>query len=247
MSSPRGSCGSGLRGKPAITLAHHSAGQPIPTNWTFAPDPVLEPVTEVSSVHGTSEALDCPSVLRGAIPGNFVRDALEHGYELGFIASGDSHDGHPGLPHLNPSYGYRPPRAGRPALLGNGGVAALVDCERTRASALATLRARRVYASSGPRALLFVELEGHPGGSRVRLADLPRHPTLTYELHATGPVRAAEWIARGRKPKAVALEAGALDAAGTVSLPRLDGGDFVYLRVEQEDGGLVWSSPIFVR
>ena len=49
-----------LRGQPALTFAHHSAGGPVATNWAFAPDPVLEPVTEVASVHGSSEALDAP-------------------------------------------------------------------------------------------------------------------------------------------------------------------------------------------
>ena len=36
-----------LRGTQALTFAHHSAGGPIATNWNFAPDPELEPVTEV--------------------------------------------------------------------------------------------------------------------------------------------------------------------------------------------------------
>ena len=49
-----------LRGKRALTFAHHSAGGPIATNWAFPPDPVLEPVTEIVSVHGNSESPDAP-------------------------------------------------------------------------------------------------------------------------------------------------------------------------------------------
>ena len=41
-----------LRGRKALTYAHHSAGDPVPTNWSFRPDPELEPVTEIMSVHG---------------------------------------------------------------------------------------------------------------------------------------------------------------------------------------------------
>jgi len=32
-----------LRGKQALTFAHHSAGGPIATNWAIPPDPELEP------------------------------------------------------------------------------------------------------------------------------------------------------------------------------------------------------------
>ena len=49
-----------LRGRPALTFAHHSAGGPIATDWSYPPDPELEPVTEVVSVHGSSEAADTP-------------------------------------------------------------------------------------------------------------------------------------------------------------------------------------------
>ena len=45
-----------LAGKRALTFAHHSAGGPVAVNWDFAPDPKFEPVTEIVSIHGDSEA-----------------------------------------------------------------------------------------------------------------------------------------------------------------------------------------------
>ena len=74
------------------------------------------------------------------IPGNTVRDALERGYRLGFVGSGDSHDGHPGLVHL--------------ASGGSGGLAGILAKARTREAVLEALRARRVYATNGPRIVL---------------------------------------------------------------------------------------------
>ena len=62
-----------LSGRAAMTIAHHSAGGPVSTNWDFVPDPELEPVTEVVSVHGSSEAADSPGKIYSAVPGNFVR------------------------------------------------------------------------------------------------------------------------------------------------------------------------------
>ena len=94
----------------------------------FAPDPELEPVTEICSVHGSSEAPDSPSPIYDPLPGNYVRDALDRGYRLGFVGSGDSHDGHPGLVQL----------AG-----GNGGLAALLSPELTREGVYRALKARR--------------------------------------------------------------------------------------------------------
>jgi hypothetical protein len=111
-----------LRGTSSMTLAHHSAGGPIATNWDFPPDPVLEPLTEVMSVHGSSEAMDSPSLIYSPLSGNFVRDMLDRGYQLGFLASGDSHDGHPGLPHLSPYYSYRPATDTPPSPPGNRGL-----------------------------------------------------------------------------------------------------------------------------
>ncbi|NQZ98235.1 MAG: DUF3604 domain-containing protein, partial [Myxococcales bacterium] len=108
---------SALEGVRALTFAHHSAGGPIATNWEFPPDPHFEPVTEVVSVHGSSEAPDGPRTIYSPVPGNFVRDVLDRGFVLGFIGSGDSHDGHPGLSRLaNPS----------------GGLAAIVSEDLTR-------------------------------------------------------------------------------------------------------------------
>ena len=90
-----------LEGRDSLTFAHHSAGGPVPTNWAIPPDPRFEPVTEIASVHGSSEALDSPGLIYDPVPGNFVRDVLDTGVKLGFIGSGDSHDGHPGLAHLS--------------------------------------------------------------------------------------------------------------------------------------------------
>jgi hypothetical protein len=217
-------------GVPALTFAHHSAGGPIPTNWDIAPDPELEPLTEVVSVHGSSEALDSPGRIYSPVPGNFVRDALDRGYRFGFVGSGDSHDGHPGLAHLaSPS----------------GGLAAILSEEVTREGVLAALRARRTYATSGQRIILRAALgEARMGGT---LAE-PKagEPTLLF-VHAIGtaPLRAIHVVRSGTL--AAELDCGgAWDYTGGFDLLDLKRGEYVYVRVVQEDRGLAWSSPIYV-
>jgi hypothetical protein len=73
-----------LRGKPAITIAHHSkyGGK---TDWSFH-DPTLQPLAEIYSTWGSSEEGGDHSVQR----------AWERGYKLGVIASSDTHTGTPG-------------------------------------------------------------------------------------------------------------------------------------------------------
>ncbi len=216
-----------LRPYPALTFAHHSAGAPVATNWNYAPDPDLEPITEIVSVHGSSEAADSPRVVHGAIPGNYVRDALERGYVLGFIGSGDGHDGHPGLSTLaNP----------------NGGLAAVPANDLSRESVRQALVARRAYATNGTRTVLAATLDGAAMGSKVAPAGAP---VLAVEIAGTAPLARLDVIRNGRPPESIDL-GGLWHAALELPLVPTGAGDFIYVRVLEEGGGTAWSSPFFV-
>lgn len=216
-----------LRGLEALTFAHHSAGGPVATNWEIPPDPELEPVTEVVSVHGSSEAADSPGLIYDPVPGNTVRDALGRGYRLGLIGSGDSHDGHPGLAGLaSPSTG----------------LAAILTSEVTRAGVLAALRERRVYATNGPRLLLLATLDGRPMGAEVE----PGSRWLTAWIVAPAPIGRVDLVRGGEVAESVP-GGGEGELRFSREIRDLESGEFVYLRVVQDDGGAAWSSPFFVR
>jgi hypothetical protein len=233
----------GLRGRPAMTFAHHSAGGPIGTNWNYPPDPELEPVTEIVSVHGSSEYGDTAGTIYSAVPGNFVRQILEeHGFTLGFIGSGDSHDGHPGLVYLDPASQV-------------GGLVAVLAEENTRAAIRQALQARRVYATNGPRIWLRVSLDDHPMGSILDANAPPKTPPeadgverqdLEMRIASKAPLERVDVIRRGQPPHGIAGE-GRREFSLTLAIPKLQAGDFVYLRVQQEDGGMAWSSPFYAR
>ena len=227
-----------LRGRPSLTVAHHSSGDPVPVDWDFTPDPELEPVTEVVSVHGQSEAADAPGRVAGSRPGQYVRDALARGYRLGFVGSGDSHDGHPGLAHLSPVYGYR---AGR---LGRGGLAGLYTAERTRAGVLNALRARRCYATSGPRIVVHASLAGHLPGERV---DLARGNTLEVSVYGTAPLAKVDLVRSDSLDGPIVLAApSGRDARYRLEVRPLEGDHaFLYVRILQVDGGAAWVGPWF--
>jgi hypothetical protein len=209
----------------AISIAHHSAGGPVAIDWSIRPDRTVEPVTEVVSVHGQSEAAETPGAIYDAVPGNFVFDQLTQGLQVGFLGSTDGHDGHPGLAHLvGPS----------------GGLAGIVAESATREAVFEALRARRVYATNGVRMVLRVAVGAAPMGGSVP----PGQATVVVRAVGTAPIDRVELVGR-------AGVVGSARGDGSVvfhtwELDHLDEGDFVYVRVLQADGGVGWSSPVFV-
>ncbi len=219
-----------LRGQSALTFAHHSAGGPVSTNWRYAPDPVLEPLTEIVSVHGSSEAPDSPLPIYDPVPGNYVRDALNAGYPLGFLGSGDTHDGHPGI---------REPGA-------SGGLAGIFTRALTREAVLEALRARQVYATNGPRIYLRVELDGQPMGSITEFhPDEAGESRLRVEVLAPEPIVAVDLIRSGIRVR-IPVDSELLWTLDR-RIPVLQPGEYHYVRVVTEGEGAAWSSPIFAR
>ena len=163
-----------------------------------------------------------------------------HSWSGRSVASGDGHDGHPGLAHRSPVYGALGARR-----IGTGGLAGLECEELDRASVLEALRARRTYATNGPRILLHVRLAGEPPGAGVS-ADV--EPVLEVDLRGTAALARAVIVRDG---ELFELELGGAkdprELVGSYALPggALLPGDYAYLRVEQVDGGCVWSSPWF--
>jgi hypothetical protein len=217
-----------LRGQLALTLAHHTAGGPIATNWEIPPDPEVEPVTEIASVHGSSEAPDSPRVIYDPVAGNFARDALDRGYRLGFVGSGDSHDGHPGLAHL---------------ASGTGGLVAILAGELTREGVLEALRSRRVYATNGPRIVLVATLDGEPMGAAVGGGGRPR--LLEVRVLAEAVLERVDLVRGGRVVRSFA-GTGSPEMRLTEPIAGLSPGEYLYVRAVQRDGGAAWSSPFFV-
>ncbi len=223
-----------LEGLDALSIPHHMAGGAQALDWRPVGPEAIEPVVELVSVHGSSDHEACPLRLHGAVAGNFARARLIEGRRFGWIGSGDSHDGHPGLAHL----------AGA-----SGGLAG-VEAESPEAGAvLAALRARRVFATSGPRIAVRATLGQAPMGSVLVLGDLPARVPVTFQVAAPAPLAAIELIG-----PAGAIEAldplGAREAEGTFWIERerlldMGGAAFLFLQVVQSDHHRAWTSPWF--
>jgi hypothetical protein len=221
-----------LRGELALIVPHHPAGGPIAIDWREGLDPELEPVVEMCSAHGTSEALDCPRVIHSPRPGHFARDALAAGRRFGFVGSGDGHDGHPGLAWKGPHYP-------------TGGLAALIVDDLSRESVHRALSNRRCYATSGPRIVLRFALGRARMGESIPAAAALREGNLFVQVFAESELETLEIVAGSDEVLSLPCR-GELDFAASATLADLAPGEFIYVRVRQLDGGMAWSSPIFV-
>ncbi len=215
-----------LRGQNVLTVSHHSAGGPIATDWTFAPDPEFEPAVEVVSVHGSSEAPDSPGRIYSPKAGSYVRDELDRGYKPGFLGSGDSHDGHPGLAHLGGS---------------SGGIAAILTSDLTREGVMDAIRSRRTYATNGARIIIRMAVNGHPMGAALPAGEVK----LAAAIFTTGVVDRIDIIRSGGVVEEVD-GGGARDLLLERSWDSMKAGEYLYLRVVQLDGGCAWTSPVYI-
>jgi hypothetical protein len=90
--------------------------------------------------------------------------------------------------------------------------------------------------------LLRFDVGGHPMGSVIA----PPSSPVTVQVRAVGtaPVVGMELVRSGAT--IARAEHGDPVAYRTWTLEGLSSGEYVYIRVFQADGGLAWSSPVFV-
>lgn len=217
-----------LSGRDCLTIPHHTGGGPMPTCWKYY-NPEFQPVVEMVSVHGVSEYVGHPRCVAGPVEFGMVQSALARGYRLGLIGSGDTHDGHPGI--------------GSPS--GRPGLAGIYATSLTRAAIFEALRARRVYATSGCRAILRFHLGRSPMGSVVRLAQPDAARKFSLTVLGDAPIASVAIVKNNREVGTCAGE-GLLTTWQWSDPAPARHGDYYYARIAQSDGEWIWSSPIFI-
>ena len=115
----------------------------------------------------------------------------------------------------------------------------------TRESVLKALRARRVYATNGPRILLRTALDSHLMGA---LIPKPEAGSYTGELFvqviAEAPLERVDLIRSGKLVDSIPID-GLLEITLGREIEDLVSGEYLYVRAVQEDTGAAWSSPIY--
>jgi hypothetical protein len=154
-------------------------------------DPVLEPLVEVMSMHGTFEW--------------FGQAYLSHGHQVGFVAASDDHNSHPG---------YSAPT--RDSLAQRGGLGAVLAPERSRDGLFAAMKAGRTYATTGDRIILDVTLNGATMGTRAPFSATRR---IAGRVIGTAPIESITLVKNDREVwRQDYLTDTATPAAGTTDL-----------------------------
>ncbi|MHA1452393.1 MAG: DUF3604 domain-containing protein, partial [Promethearchaeota archaeon] len=144
-------------GEETIAVPHHTIRNQFIQDWTYL-NPDYVRLAEVSSVHG--ECLFNNELnYRGSVDvaekvnGSSIIEAINMGYRMTFISSGDNHDGHPGhsISHTEASIGHQWPYTMYHARNGHpypSGITAVYASDLTRTSVFDGLQNGLVYSNS---------------------------------------------------------------------------------------------------
>jgi hypothetical protein len=209
-----------LRETGSIAVPHH-------VGWTGADeaahDPAVQPIWEICSCHGCYLTADHPLGGRGDLRDQMVDAVLRRGARFGFIACSD---GHGLLFHHGVGRKRDPFRTGLTA----------VQVEHNdRGHILRALRERRSYATSGVPIYLDVDADGAPMGSVVAAG-----ARVSIRAAGCAPIRSLSLV--GPEGVIAEVEGTGIEASLEATLQA----HWAYAKVEQHDGEMAWSSPVWI-
>jgi hypothetical protein len=206
-----------------ITASHTSATG-MGTDWRDN-DPHAEPAVEI--YQGDRQNYEMPDAPRspreldsigGWRPKGFINLALDKGYRLGFEASSD---------HVSTHLSY----------------ANLYVTDVTRESVLDALKKRHVYASTDD-IIADVESGMHMMGDEFATAD---PPTLKIKLRGTSKFAKVTIIRDGKFVYSNSPNTQEVEFSWRDNQPNKDKASYYYVRGEQDNGELVWASPLWIK
>lgn len=209
-----------------LCIPHHPAADwklvSAATDWDYN-DPEVQRAVEIFSRHADYEKTEAVSRYTKNIakyPRKCVQDALARGYHLGFVAGSDSHQMEHGK---------------------EGGILGAFVPENTSQEVWSAIWNRRTYATTGARILLSFRMGDAFMGSEVS-TDGERK--FTCSVLAVNDIRKIEIIKNGEVVYSSVPEGRDVDFTFTDC--GSDSSDYYYLRVEQVDDHIAWSSPIYI-
>ncbi len=245
-----------LKGKQAIVIPHHPGSDGNHCDYEDH-SPYHERFIELHQVRGCYECAaedGNPLIAKADRPNGelvakgFVQRALKMGWRAGFTANGDDHRGTAGTD--KPS---RIEKNGK--VIWAGGMYVLAK-ERTRESIWDALWNRRVVATSGPRMIVDVELNGHPIGSQLKASDQPslrKRRKIQVMFHGVAPVERIDVIRNNKVVHRTKEASFTWEDTEPLKDVLVSGAKhhpqpfcYYYIRAVQTDHQAVWSSPIWI-
>ena len=197
--------------------------QPHHNDWTGY-DAELQPVFEITSAW--RQAREEAVTFKKQGPVSAVWEALDRGYRIGFVGSGDSH------------------------WMGTGednGITGAYVKAATRDGVFEAIRSRRVFASTGGRFLIDFQVNGAFMGESVK-ADRAEPLRMHVRVDGERPAELVEIVKDHKVIHATRGNGGSMefefvDRSGPRSGRRAS---YCYLRVRQGGDQYAWASPVWV-
>ncbi|MBI2301816.1 MAG: hypothetical protein HYU66_23170 [Armatimonadetes bacterium] len=202
-----------------IMIPHQLAdsGNNVPTDWSYT-DELKQPVAEIFQARESYEADTAPRRTANGWPGYFIQDAWAKGIRIGVIASPD-HGG------------------------GKGKAGVLVD-RLTREAVLDACRARHTWGSTAAKIAVAMTVDGHLMGDIVRQPQVGP-VRVKVVVSAVSPVAVTRIIRNNQVVYSFGGPGPELSFEYLDNAP-LNADSYYYVRVEQQDGELAWSSPVWL-
>lgn len=238
-----------LQGVDALVIPHHTGWSG--TDWD-AHDANLQRLVEVCSTHGRFEyAGNKPIGYRRdhVFPAKFVLNALDRGYNLGFVGGSDSHGLKWHATELEGRDSHVPAgtKVGWKRDAYRTGMTAILSPELTRAALYDALHNRRCYATSGVPIFVDFRINGALMGSQITVH---ASPSIKGVIEGTGAIHSVEVVRSGHIFSGLQCQEGEDITSLTFTFEDqiiIPGeSHYYYLRVIQKDGNMAWSSPIWV-
>jgi hypothetical protein len=206
-----------------VMVVPHCGGNPC--NLDFF-DAAMMPMLEIHSAHRNFE--------------HVAAEALRRGLRVGFIGGSDDHRG---------AIGDSRPVARDHFFATRAGLVAAYARRLTREDLWEAFFSRRVYATNGVRTVLDFRINGMPMGGRLAVASGEEIEAAFYcrtdgFLDHVELVCGAETVARSRPEPMHPSRTDELRGHFRMTAPSTE--KPYYLRVFETDGGMAWSSPIWV-
>ena len=214
-----------LRGRKAMIVPHLHAGG-LMTYY----DPELVWIIEAFSAHH----FDIDHRDFEAFEGMW-QEYLAAGCRVGLVGGSDNHNARAGQDTYFPWQTHRR----------RGALMAVWAPELTREALWEAIRSRCVYATTGARIYLDVQLNGHRMGEEFSVPDALVPKEIEIEVHSTAPIEALDVlrsndVVRSFTPNTWDFEATFVDREYST------GEDFYQVRVVQKDMHRAWSTPVWV-
>ena len=203
-------------------------------------DPETMPCVEIASKQGNGEYFGAPHAALPMGVGGTVREGLARGLRFGFVGATDTNIARPG------SFTAQEKRQRLP------GLTAVFAPSLEREAIYNAIRKRRCYATLGGRPILRFTINGAFMGESLQLprADAVKH--IVCDVAGSAELARVEVIKNGETFfQFVTKDMGSHNRTCDYREEFPDttpsqAGDYYYLRIQQCDGALAWSSPIWM-